>query len=108
MCYQQRSDLNRIPAMGELARPELDAFMALHETAFRDGGAVPRKYRELAALAVAMHKGCGYCVDTHTTAALGAGAVAAEIAEITFVAAAVAAGAAGAHGLLALRLGEGA
>ncbi|WP_232664979.1 hypothetical protein [Pseudonocardia sp. TRM90224] len=84
--------------MGEYTRPEFGAFVVLHDAAFRDGDAVRRNIVNWPR-SRSMHKGCSYRVDTHTTAALGAGAVVAEIAGITFVGA----GAAGAHGLLALR-----
>lgn len=104
MTYQQPSDLRLVPAVRPLATDEFDAFMAFHESVFRDGGAVPRKTRELAALAVAMTTRCSYCIDTHTRGAADAGATREEIAEIGFVAAAVCAGGAMAHTLLALRL----
>jgi AhpD family alkylhydroperoxidase len=78
--------------------------MAFHEAAFREGGAVPRKYRELVALAVATAAGCPYCIETHTRGATDAGASREEMTEVSFVAAAVSAGATAAHGLLGLRL----
>jgi AhpD family alkylhydroperoxidase len=102
MTYQQHSDLTLLPQARQLARTEFDAFMAFHESVFRDGGAVPRKYRELIALAVGSAMKCGYCIDTHTRGAAAAGASGAELAE----AAAVGAGGTAAHALLALRLHE--
>lgn len=106
MCYQQPSDLARAPQARALAPAEFDAFMNFHHTAFREGGAVPLKYRELTALALATLTKCAYCIDTHTRGAGQAGASAEEIAEIAFVAAAVGAGGPLAHGMLALRLHE--
>jgi AhpD family alkylhydroperoxidase len=104
MTYQKPSDLGLVPAVRALAPDEFDAFLAFHDSVFRDGGAVPRKMRELVALAVATATRCAYCIDTHTRGATDAGATREEISEIGFVAAAVCAGGAMAHSLLALRL----
>jgi AhpD family alkylhydroperoxidase len=104
MTYQQQSDLILLPRARQLARAEFDAFMAFHESVFRDGGAIPLKYRELIALAVGSAMKCGYCIDTHTRGAAAAGADGTELAEAVFVAAAVGAGSVAAHSLLALRL----
>ena len=106
MSYQQPSDLARVPEARALAKTEADAFLAFHEAAFRDGGAVSRKYRELVALAVATAAGCPYCIDTHTRGATVAGASREEMTEVSFVAAAVCGGATVAHTLLGLRLHE--
>lgn len=104
MTYQQQSDLTLLPQARRLAETEVDAFLAFHESVFRDGGAIPLKYRELIALAVAAATKCGYCIDTHTGGATDAGASDAELTEAVLVAAAVGAGGAAAHALLALRL----
>lgn len=106
MTYQQQSDLSLLPRARRLAKPEVDAFTAFHESVFRDGGAVPLKYRELIALAVGSATKCGYCVDTHTRGAADAGASDAELTEAVLVAAAVGAGGTAAHALLSLRLHE--
>jgi AhpD family alkylhydroperoxidase len=106
MTYQQQSDLTRLLEARELARTEFDAFMAFHQSVFRDGGAVSRKYRELIALAVGSAMKCGYCIDTHTRGAAAAGASSTELTEAVFVAAAVGSGGTAAHALLALRLHE--
>ena len=106
MTYQQQSDLTMLPQARRLARTEFDAFMAFHESVFRDGGAVPLKYRELIALAVGSALKCGYCIETHTNGAAAAGASDAELTEAVLVAAAVGAGGTAAHALLALRLHE--
>lgn len=70
-----------------------------------EGRAVPLKYRELAAVAVALTTQCVYCIDHHVTAAQQAGATEAELAEIAWVATALRAGAAYTHGRLAFKLG---
>ena len=70
-----------------------------------EGREVPLKYRELAAIAVALTTQCVYCIDFHTKSAQQAGATEAEIAEIAWVATALRAGAAYSHGRLAFKLG---
>ena len=74
-----------------------DAFLAFDKAALADG-AIPKKYKELMALAVALTTQCPYCLEIHKKAALAAGAKAEEISETTFVAAALRAGAAVTHG----------
>lgn len=81
MTYQQQSDLSLLPRARHLARTEFDAYLAFHESVFRDGGAIPLKYRELIALAVGSAMKCGYCIGTHTRGAADAGASRAELAE---------------------------
>ena len=70
----------------------------------RDDGSIPRKYRELIALAVACTTQCPYCLDVHTKNAKKAGATREEVTEAAFLAAALRAGAAVTHGALALKL----
>ncbi|MEU7551345.1 carboxymuconolactone decarboxylase family protein [Streptomyces sp. NPDC044571] len=104
MTYQHPSDLHRVGQVRDLAKTEADAFLAFHAAVFRDDGVVPRKDRELVALAVATANRCAYCIDTHTRGAAEAGATGQEMTEVAFVAAAVSAGGAMAHGLLSHRL----
>ena len=70
----------------------------------RTDGAIPQKYRELLALAVACTTQCPYCLDVHTRGAKRAGATREEVAEVAFLAAALRAGAAVTHGALTLKL----
>jgi AhpD family alkylhydroperoxidase len=70
----------------------------------RDDGEIPRKYRELIAIGVALTTQCPYCLDVHTGNAKKAGATREELAETVHIAAALRAGAALTHGLLALKL----
>jgi AhpD family alkylhydroperoxidase len=72
-------------------------FNAFNDAALADG-AVPKKYKELIALGVALTTQCGYCLEIHRKAAVAAGATEAEIAETIMVAAALRAGAALTHG----------
>ena len=91
----------------QLRRGAPDAFTAL--TAFddaalrRDGMAIPRKYTELMALAVALTTQCVYCIEAHTKAAAAEGATETEISETVFIAAALRAGGAIAHGFQAVK-----
>lgn len=102
--YQRREDLTAVPELLGLAATEGRAFLAFNQSVERDDGVIPRKYRELIALGVALSTQCAYCIDTHTRHARAHGASKQEIAETAFVAAAVKAGGALAHSLLALRI----
>lgn len=68
-----------------------------------EGREIPKKYRELMAVAVAISSQCPYCIDAHTKNAVRAGASDAEIAEAVWVAAAIGAGASYTHGRLAFK-----
>ncbi|MBO9642585.1 MAG: carboxymuconolactone decarboxylase family protein [Pseudacidovorax sp.] len=106
--YQSPEDLQRIPALAALAPPEARAFLAFDHAARRADGHIPAKTREWIALAVALTTQCAYCLDVHTRGARQLGTTPEELAEIALIAAAVRAGATLGHGLLALRLFEGA
>jgi AhpD family alkylhydroperoxidase len=91
------SDLTRIPAIGQLAPEAFAGFKALDKAALAEG-AIPKKYKELMAIAVALTTQCPYCIEVHRKAALSAGATDVELAETVFVAVALRAGAALTHG----------
>jgi AhpD family alkylhydroperoxidase len=65
-------------------------------------GAIPVKYEELIAVAVALTTQCPYCIEIHTGNARKAGATDAELTEAAMVAAALRAGAAVTHATHAL------
>lgn len=102
--YHDSQDLGRLADLEKLAPAEFKAFVALDSVVGREDGAIPKKYRELIALAVACTTQCPYCLDVHTRGAKRAGATRAEIAEVSFLAASLRAGAAVTHGTLALKL----
>lgn len=77
------------------------AFHAFSRAVFRDG-ALPRRTKELIAVAVAHVTQCPYCIRGHTRAAARHGASAAEIMEAIWVASEMRAGAAFAHSAIAL------
>ena len=84
----------------------LASYVAFSGAVFADdeARAIPKKYRELMALAVSVSKQCPYCIETHSTAAVKAGANEAELAEAAWVASAIGAGAAYTHGRLGFKL----
>jgi AhpD family alkylhydroperoxidase len=101
--YHDVGDLRLLKQMGALAPTEFNAWLALDKIVGRDDGAIPRKYRELIALAVACTTQCPYCIEVHTKAAKAAGASREEISECALLAAALRAGGAATHGAMALK-----
>lgn len=91
------ANLDKLPKLAALAPQAMAGFAALDQAALADG-AIPKKYKELMALAVALTTQCPYCLHVHRAAALAAGASEAELAETVFVAVALRAGAALTHG----------
>ena len=96
-----KENLAKITTLNELAPETMKAFWAFDKLAVADG-AIPAKYKELIAVAVAVTTQCPYCIDIHAANARKAGATDAEIAEATIVAAALRAGASITHATHAL------
>ena len=94
-------NLAKLKRLGELAPEAFAAFLAFDRAAVKDG-AIPVKYKELIAVAVALTTQCPYCIEIHSKNARKAGATEQELAETTLVAAALRAGAAMTHGTHAL------
>ena len=90
-------NLTKLKKLGELAPEAWKGFVAFDEAAFK-GGAIPLKYKELMAVAVALTTQCPYCIEVHAEKARKGGATEQELAEATLVAAALRAGAAVTHG----------
>ena len=101
--YHDENDLKQLRAMKELAPAEFQAWAALDGIVGKDDGKIPRKYRELIAIAVAHTTQCPYCIEVHTKKAKKAGATKEEVVEAVLLAAALRAGAAATHGTLALK-----
>src|SRR5262245_38288555 len=99
--FHDETDLKLLKQMKELAPEEFRAWAALDEIVGREDGKIPRKYRELIALAVAHTTQCVYCIEVHTKAAKRAGASKEEVIEAVFLAAALRASGAAVHGTLA-------
>jgi AhpD family alkylhydroperoxidase len=89
--------LTKLKKLGELAPGAWKAFREFDAAAMADG-AIPVKYKELIAVAVALTTQCPYCIEIHSKKAKQAGATEAELAEATLVAAALRAGGAITHG----------
>src|ERR1700757_2523346 len=104
MHYHDSDDLKRLGEFKQMAPTEFSAFVQFDKIVGREDGAIPKKYRELIAIAVACTTQCPYCLDVHTKNAKRAGATREEVAEVAFLAAALRAGAAVTHGTLALKL----
>lgn len=89
----------------ELAPGIEKAFQEFSKATFADG-ALPRKMKQLIAVAVAHTTQCPYCIRGHTLAALRDGASEQELMEAIWVAAEMRAGAAYSHALIALEAME--
>ena len=102
--YHDPDDTKRFKDMRQLAPAEFEAWVNLDRIVGREDGKIPRKYRELIAIAVACTTQCPYCLDVHTRNAKAAGATREEVTESALLSAALRAGAATTHGALALKL----
>jgi len=78
------------------------AFWAFDKAAWAEG-AIPKKYKELMAIAVALTIQCPYCIDLHVDRAKKIGASDPEIAEAVLAAAALRAGGTITHGTHAMK-----
>ena len=91
------SNLERLKTLDANSPAAMQAFRAFDKAAMA-AGAIPAKYKELMALAVAFTTQCPYCIEIHAAKARQTGATDHEIAEAVTVAAALRAGAAITHG----------
>ncbi|HXE02363.1 MAG TPA: carboxymuconolactone decarboxylase family protein [Hyphomicrobium sp.] len=89
--------LANLPQLRSLAPTTMAAFENFDRAAMAPG-AIPRRYKELIALGVALATQCPYSLEVHRTNAENAGVTEAEIAEVVFLAATMRATAAIAHG----------
>ena len=101
--FHDVNDMKLMREMRKLAPDDFNAWLGLNNIVGREGGAIPKKYRELMALAVSCTTQCPYCIEAHSKAAKAAGATREEVVEATLVAAAVRSGASATHGALALK-----
>jgi|SRR5262249_5698731 len=84
-------NLAKIKKLEENAPKTFETFFAFDKATMAPG-AVPAKYKELVAVAVALTTQCSYGIQVHVGRAREAGAGDAELAEITAVAATIRAG----------------
>jgi AhpD family alkylhydroperoxidase len=87
----------------EAGAPDAIAAFWAFDKAAMGPGAIPVKYKELMALAVAFTTQCPYCIEIHSGKAREAGVTDQEIAEAVAIAAALRAGAAITHGSHAMK-----
>lgn len=95
-------NISKLGRFAELAPEAFKAFAALDAAAVADG-AIPRKYKELIAIGIAMTTQCPYCIEIHREKARNAGATEQELAEAVMVAVSLRAGAAMTHGTHVLK-----
>lgn len=80
------------------------AFVEFDKQVFADEGhELPKKVRELIAIAVAVTTQCPHCVEIHSRGAAQAGATEAELSEAIMVAMALRAGGAMTHGWMSMK-----
>ena len=91
-----KENLAKIDEMNGLAPEVMKAFWAFDKASVADG-AIPVKYKELIAVAVAVTTQCPYCIEVHGKNARAAGAAEAELVEAAMVAASLRAGGAVTH-----------
>jgi len=96
------TNLEKLKTLGAQAPEAMKAYLAFDKAALAPG-AIPVKYKELMAMAVAFTTQCPYCIELHANKAREQGASDPEIAESVLVAAALRAGAAITHGTHAIR-----
>jgi len=92
-----KGNLSKLPKMAELSPKAMAAFRAWDKVALEEG-AIPKQYKELIAIGVALTTQCPYCIDIHRQEALKAGANEQQLTEVIQVAAALRAGGAITHG----------
>ena len=95
------TNLEKMKTLGTHAPEAMKAFVAFDKAALAPG-AIPVKFKELMAMAVAFTTQCPYCIELHANKAREQGASDPEIAESVLVAAALCAGGAITHGTHAI------
>lgn len=90
-------NLKKLPLFAKLSPEATNSFWAYDKAALAEG-AIPKKYKELMAIAVALTTQCVYCIEVHRQGAVKAGATEQELVETVHVAAALRAGGAITHG----------
>lgn len=92
----QMSNVTKVKRLGDLVPESFKAYAELDAAAMKDGE-IPRKYKSLIAIGVALTTQCPYCIEIHQKNARKAGATEQELAEAAMIAVALRAGAAVTH-----------
>ena len=66
MHYHDSDDFKQLRELRTLAPAEFKVWLDLDSITGKEDGAIPRKFRELIAIAVACTTQCPYCLDAHT------------------------------------------
>lgn len=105
--YQNSDDRSYVKDLRVGAPEEFKAYRNFADTALgNQDGAIPQRWREVIAIAVALTTQCAYCLETHIGKARTLGVSSAELAEVVYITAALRAGAGAAHGMMAMKLFE--
>ena len=67
--YHNENDMKLFNEMSKLSPAEFKAWLNLDNIVGREGGEIPKKYRDFIALAVAFTTQCPYCIEVHAKAA---------------------------------------
>ncbi len=102
----KKSYIGRLSELGKLAPDTFKAFIAFDKLALASG-VIPKKTKELIAVAVAHVTGCPYCIEIHVSNVKKLDASKEEVTEAIMVATALKAGSAIAHGLNGLNAFDG-
>jgi AhpD family alkylhydroperoxidase len=70
--YHDAGDLHFLKEMGKLAPADFKAWLGLNNIVGSENGKIPKKYRELIAIAVGCTTQCPYCIEVHSKAAKAA------------------------------------
>lgn len=99
MSVSPETELAGRALLGEHAATMWRRFGAFNMATLDGDTAIPKKYKELIAIGVALTTQCDGCLEAHSKAAVAAGASADELAEAVHIAAALRAGGALVHGM---------
>jgi len=86
-----KNNLGKLRKMAELP-PKTTAAFGIWDKVALEEGAIPKTYKQLIAIGVALTTQCRYCIEVHGQDALKAGASEEELTEVIHVAAALRAG----------------
>jgi AhpD family alkylhydroperoxidase len=97
----KKSNIHKLAELGKMVPDTFKAFVSFDQKALAPG-VLPKKLKELMAIAIAHVTGCPYCIEGHVKNAKRIEASKEEIMEAIMVATALKAGSALAHGINAL------